>query len=72
MCIRDRFYLDLLGGRVDSLSSFIHHRCGETGLANGHTMDAERGRVVVKGFVEGPGTEGRAGTSPLNLPVLSL
>lgn len=59
-----QLYLNLLWGRVDSLSSFIGHSCSETGLANGHTMDVERGSVVVKGFVKGAGTEGRAGTSP--------
>lgn len=67
-----QLYLNLLWGRADSLSSFVSHRRRETGLANGHTMHAECGGVVVKSFVEGPGTEGRAGTSPLNLPVPSL
>lgn len=65
-------YLNLLWGRVDPLSSFISHSRGETGLAYGHTMDTERGGIVVKGFVKGPGTEGRDVTSPQNLPVLSL
>ena len=56
-----QLYLNLLWGRVDSLSSFIGHNCSETGLANGHTMDVECGSVVVKGLVKGAGTEGRAG-----------
>lgn len=59
-----QLYLYLLRGRVDSLSGFICHGCSETGLANGHAVDAERGSVVVEGLVEGPGTEGRTGTPP--------
>ena len=32
-------------------------------------MDSERGSVVVRGLVKGPGTEGGAGTSPQDRPV---
>lgn len=59
----EQLYLYLLWGRGDSLPGFIGHSCGETSLPNGHTMDTERGSVVVKSLIEGAGIEGRAGTS---------
>lgn len=58
------FYLDLLWGRVDSLSSSVGHSGGQTSLANGHTMDAEHGRVVIQSLIQGPAIKGRAGTPP--------
>lgn len=40
---------------------FICYGCSEIGLVNGYVVDAERGSVVVEGFVEGFGIEGRIG-----------
>lgn len=44
---KEQNYLDLLWGGADSLPRFVRHACRQAGLANGHTMHEECGRVVV-------------------------
>lgn len=47
----------MLWGGADSLSSFVRHTCRQAGLANGHTMYEECGRVAVQSFIQTPGIE---------------